>query len=485
MNAAPVKEPIHGITDKAAGSARRLLTWETFAFLTVASTGSIAQLPASAEYGLGAITLYLIPAALFLIPVGLIAAELAMAWGGGVFGWVSEGLGKRAGFQAIWLQWIQSVALYPSLLSFAAASLAYAIRRPDLASNGIYTGVVVLVIFWTATLVALRGLGIMARLSSIGVVVGTLLPAAALIGLMVFWLVAGKGSQAPLKATDIVPPFHGLGSIVLIVSNFTAFAGLEVNAVHIRDMRKPVHNYMKSLSVAIVLILLMYIPGTISIAVAVPTASLNLNAGAAQAFAAYTQGFGMSWLGAVLSAVLVFGALAASLSWVAGPSRGLLLVGQQGFLPKTLQRQNGAGVQAPILIVQGLIVTALSVLFVVVPRVSDAFWILQAMTAILYMLMYILMFFAAWRLRQTQPHVVRPFKVPALALIAAIGALAAAAAIGIGLIPPSQLNEGSHLLYALGLIAGVLILAVPPQIIYQLRRPSWRDAATAAAAELE
>jgi amino acid transporter len=463
-------------------AARHLLTWQTFAFLTVASTGSIAQLPAAAEYGLGAVTLYLLPAAFFLIPVALVAAELAMAWPGGIFRWVSQGLNERMGFQAIWLQWIQSVALYPSLLSFAAASLAYTIGRPDLANNGVYTGVVVLVIFWAATLVALRGLSVMARLSSLGVIVGTLIPAIVLIGLMIFWLASGKPSQASIKASDIVPPFTGLSSIVLIVSNFIAFAGLEVNAVHIREMRKPVQNYMKALVLAVVLILFMYIPGTLAISVAVENKQIDLNAGAVQAFTAYTEGLGVSWLGVLLSALLLFGALAASMSWVAGPSRGLLLVGQQGFLPRFLQRQNGAGVQAPILFVQGIIVTALSVLFVVIPGVSNAFWLLQAMTAILYMLMYILMFVAVWRLRAKRPNVVRPFRVPLLPLVALIGALAAAAAIVIGLTPPAQFNEGSPVTYALMLIGGVALLAVPPQLIYRFRRKEWRDEAVAAAA---
>src|SRR5262245_22747986 len=218
--AAPVTTA--GATAPATGV--RLISWQTFAFLTIASTGSIAQLPAVAEYGLGAITLYLIPAVLFLIPVALIAAELATTWSGGVFGWVSKGLGERAGFQAVWLQWIQSVALYPSLLSFAAASLAYAFGRSDLADNGLYVGTVVMVIFWTATAIALRGTASMARLSSGGVILGTLIPAAALVGFMLLWLGSGKNSEVPLNAASIVPPYNGISSIVLIVSSFIAFA---------------------------------------------------------------------------------------------------------------------------------------------------------------------------------------------------------------------------------------------------------------------
>jgi amino acid transporter len=460
--------------EPAPANNRRMLPWPTFAFLTVASLVSIAQLPAAAEYGLGATTLYLLPTLLFLIPVTLVAAELAMVRSGGVFDWVSAGLGERMGFQAIWLQWIQSVALYPSLLSFAAASLAYAIGRPVLANNGVYTGVVVLIVFWAATLISLRGLSTMARISSVGVIIGTLIPAAALIALMVVWLTSGRPAQAPMRATSIVPPFTGLASIVLIVSNFIALGGLEVSAVHIRDMRRPVNNYLKAITMAVVLALLIYIPGTIALAVAVPAKKIDLNAGTAQAFAAFTQGLHVGWLGPILSAMLLIGALAASLSWVSGPSRGLLLVGKQGFLPPLFQRQNRAGVQAPIMVAQAVIVTVLAVLFVIIPGVSDAFWVLQAMTAILYLLMYLLMFAAAWRLRVKQPDLPRPFRAPVLPLVASVGMLAAVTGIVIGLVPPSQLGERtSHVVYALGILAGVLVLAVPPQIIYRLRRRAW------------
>lgn len=459
----------------AQGGNARSLTWPTFAFLTVASLVSIAQLPAAAEYGVGATTLYLLPTLLFLIPVALVAAELAMLRNGGVFDWVTAGLGERMGFQAIWLQWIQSVALYPSLLSFAAASLAYAIGQPLLVNSGVYTGVVVLLVFWAATLIALRGLAAMARISSLGVIIGTLIPATALIAFMVVWLASGKPSQAPMRATAIVPPFTGLASIVLIVSNFIALGGLEVSAVHIRDMRRPVSDYLKAIAVAVVLALLIYIPGTIAVAVAVPARQIDLNAGTAQAFAAFAQGLGVGWLGPILSALLLIGALAGSLSWVAGPSRGLLLVGQQGFLPPLFQRQNRAGVQAPIMLAQAIIVTVLAVLFVVIPGVSNAFWVLQAMTAILYLLMYLLLFAAAWRLRVKQPDLPRQFRVPALPLVATVGMLAALAGIGIGLIPPAQFKEGAPVTYAILLTAGVVLLALPPQLIYQFRRPGWRQ----------
>ena len=97
-----------------------LIAWPALAMMMVASVGSIAQLSDSATFGLGAITVYLIPALLFLLPVGLVSAELATSHEGGIFVWVREAFGDRTGFQATWFVFMNSVTLYPSLLSFGA-----------------------------------------------------------------------------------------------------------------------------------------------------------------------------------------------------------------------------------------------------------------------------------------------------------------------------------------------------------------------------
>ena len=93
--------------------------------LTIVAVVSLRSLPTMATYGLGSITLYVIPALLFLVPTALVAAELATGWKGGVYVWVREAMGNRWGFEAIWLQWVQNVVWYPTQLAFVAASLAY------------------------------------------------------------------------------------------------------------------------------------------------------------------------------------------------------------------------------------------------------------------------------------------------------------------------------------------------------------------------
>lgn len=92
------------------------------------------------------------------------AAELATGWPqkGGVFRWISEAFGHRWGFVAIYLQWVATTIWFPTVLIFAAVSLAFIGPHPDadshLAANRLYTVVILLLVYWLATLVALRGL---------------------------------------------------------------------------------------------------------------------------------------------------------------------------------------------------------------------------------------------------------------------------------------------------------------------------------------
>ena len=68
---------------------------------------------------------------------------------------------------------------------------------------------------------------------------------------MFAWLIDGKPNQIPFDgAGDLVPPVDGLSSIALVVGTFIAFAGLEVNAVHIAHLKGQPTNYLKSVMLA-------------------------------------------------------------------------------------------------------------------------------------------------------------------------------------------------------------------------------------------
>ncbi|CFV29452.1 putative amino acid permease [Yersinia enterocolitica] len=103
------------------------LSIATLAIMNIVAVVCLRGLPAEAEYGLSSIFYYLFAAVFFLIPVSLVAAELATGWPekGGVFRWVGEAFGPRFAFLAMFMLWIEVTVWFPTALTFAAVSLAF------------------------------------------------------------------------------------------------------------------------------------------------------------------------------------------------------------------------------------------------------------------------------------------------------------------------------------------------------------------------
>src|SRR5216684_4168024 len=80
--------------------AQGLITWMTLALMTVGSVGNLGSAPALSVLGLASVFLYVLPAVVFLLPVTLVAAELASGWSGGVYNWVEEGISAPMGLLA-------------------------------------------------------------------------------------------------------------------------------------------------------------------------------------------------------------------------------------------------------------------------------------------------------------------------------------------------------------------------------------------------
>jgi len=427
-------------------------------------------------FGLASVALYTLPAIVFLVPASLVSAELASGWKGGVYNWVSEGLSPGMGFGAIWCQFAQTTFYYPAVLAYVASTLAYAIS-PSLAHSGVYTAIVIVVVFWAAVLASARGVATVDRLASYGIVIGTLIPGLVLVVLAAIYLMQGNPSAAPLDTQHVLPPWHGVASIVLIVNSFFTYAGVEVNAVHVDELRDAPREFPRAILVAVILILLVFILPTLAISVAVPAAHISLTAGVMQAFKFLLGHFGLNVLVPVIALGLVVASVSGLLDWLTGPSTGLLAIGRErGYLPPFFQKVNSNDVQVRILVTQGIVITLIGVLYALVPTVSRAYWIFAALATEVYLIMYVLMFVAAANLRRRQPDHARGYRAPALVSICVVGSVSSVAAALIGLVPPSQLGHANVPAYVLGLLTAVLVVGVlPPVLLHRLRRPSWQS----------
>src|SRR6516164_10763917 len=90
----------------------KVISWTALALLTVGSVGYLGSAPALSVFRLASVFLYVLPAFVFLVPVSLVAAELASGWPGGVYNWVREGISAPMGLLAVWCQFAQTI-LFP------------------------------------------------------------------------------------------------------------------------------------------------------------------------------------------------------------------------------------------------------------------------------------------------------------------------------------------------------------------------------------
>jgi len=453
----------------------------SLAMLNLAIVCTLRGLPVMAEEGLSLVFYFVVVAIAFLIPLSLISAELATGWPprgpGGVYIWVTEAFGHRWGFLAIWLQWVQNVVWFPTGLSFIAATLAY-VYDPSLAENKYYMISLILAVFWGGTLINFRGMRASGLLSSICVLAGTILPGIVIILLGALWLLSGGDSSIGFSARDLLPDISNIRNIVFLAGAVTIFSGMEVTAAHSQEVIDPKRTYPRAifLSAAIALALLML--GALAIAIVVPQKDLSLVAGVMETFTSFFRSHGLGWLVPVFAVLIAAGAVGELSAWIIGPAKGLMVTAENGDLPPYLQKVSPEDVPTNILIVQGVIATAASLIFLFMPTVSSSYWILTALSILLYLLMYLLLFAAAIRLRYSQPDVERAYAVPGgkpgMWLAAGAGFLCVLFTFVVTIFPPAQIETGSELFYVGFLVGGVLVMCVAPFVILGFKKPSWR-----------
>jgi len=458
---------------------RRVISVFMLAMFNVAIMASLRNLPLVAEFGFSSLFFFLIVGITFLVPCALVSAELATGWpkSGGIYIWVREALGDRWGFFAIWMQWVHNVSWYPAILSFVAATLAY-VFNPDLATNKYFILSVILISYWGMTVLNYFGIKTSSIVTTVGVIIGTIIPGALIIGLGVSWIIEGHPMQISFSPSAFIPDLKSIDSLVLMGGLFLSFAGLEVSSAYAGEVKNPQKNYPRSILLAALITFVIVSLGALAIALVIPANDISLVSGVMEAFRSLVARFHLDWLLPVLGLMLVVGSLAEVNSWIIGPVKALYTTSVHGNLPPFFQQQNRFGMPTHLLLFQAIIVTASSLVFLFMPNLSSSYWILSALSAQMYLVMYLMMFIAGIRLRYTKPSVPRPYRIPhphkGMWLVASVGMLASIFAIVLSFIPPAQFHVGSMVFYESFLIGGLALMVALPHILYCFKKPSWQ-----------
>lgn len=445
--------------------------------INIIAIASLRSLPFSASYGLPLVFFYLLATMLFFIPTAIISAELATAWPnkGGLYIWVREAFGEFWGFFVVWVQWIYNVIWYPTILTFIGGAIAYFID-PQLAENKIYMLICINVLFWSCTLINFFGMKISGIVSTIGALFGTLIPIIFIVGLGFLWIKSGNPTQIHLSWHEFLPNLHSWKNLGFFTAILFGLVGIEMSAVHADEVHNPCRAYPKAILYSGIIILIFMVIGSLAIALVVPPEQLNVVTGVLQAFKLFLHAYNLDWLMNIVVMLIILGGISGVATWIIGPTKCLLVASQDGTLPKCFAKVNKHNVPVAILLVQALVFTLLCMIFLLMPNISSSYWILVAMSAQLTLIVYILMFASAVKLRYKHKSIQRSYRVPGknygIWLTAIIGSLTCLTAIVIGFFPPEDIKTGSVLSFELILFTQLIVVCAIPFVIHYLKNLS-------------
>ena len=445
---------------------KKVLSVFSLVMINIVAVDSIRTLPIAASYGTSLVSLYLLGAILFFIPTALITAELATTWpqNGGIYVWVREAFGAKTGLLVVYLQWIYNIVWYPTILTLVAGTIAY-LCFPEWLDNRIFMSLSVLGIFWMCTLLNCFGMRLSSFVSTLGSLFGTLLPMFVIIGLGVLWFSNDKPLAITFEARSFVPSISSLPELVFATAILYSLIGLEMSSVHASEVKTPKRDYPKALLISASIIIVSLTLSSLAVALVVPQGELDIVVGIMQAFQRFFDGFNLPNASRWIGFSIIIGGIGGVATWIIGPTKGLLAAKEDKLIPKALEKTNRYGVPIPILILQAIIGSILTLSFLWMPSVKSAYWLLSAMATQLALLMYAVIFLAAIRLRYNRKTTPRAFKIPGgnvgMWLVAGIGCTTCLGVLFLGFIPPNAIDVGNLWVFETLLIGGIIAILTP------------------------
>ncbi len=260
-------------------------------------------------YGLSSVTYFAIGAICFFIPTALVTAELATGWGnrGGIFRWVGEGLVRGWALTCLLILWFQTMINFGmGMPSFAATIMFYtpnydaAVKFAQHPQHEILIMTCFIVLYWILTFIATKGVKAFSNIAKYGVIIGTLLPLVLMIVLTAVWLVEGYKPAILMTPKGLIPKWNGMNTLALAAGVFFSYTGIDMNAAHIKQLRKPEKDFPKAMFISMILAFIIFVVGTVIIAMIVPEKQINVIYTLNTVFHVLGSTIGIPWLYMIL-----------------------------------------------------------------------------------------------------------------------------------------------------------------------------------------
>ncbi len=266
-----------------------------FAITCIVGTRWIA---AAAHAGPGSVTLWLLTAVFFVVPLAFAVASLAVKYpqSGGLYLWTRNDFGPSHGFICFWLYWMSLAVWFPSAALFYMSAALHAVGLPVTRPYVLPAALAAILVALGTNLVGMKigkwteNIG---GASSWGV---TLL--FVVLAVVVYWK---RGSATPLHFL----PKWDWNTVNLWATIAWGMSGLELAGIMVAEVRDPERTFPRAGWIASGCITLFYSSATIALVVLLQPASISEMNGLAEAGDEAGRVLGLGWLGPVIALLVV------------------------------------------------------------------------------------------------------------------------------------------------------------------------------------
>lgn len=342
----------------------------------------------------------------FLLPYGLISSELGTAYigDGGIYDWVTKAFGHRWGSRVSWYYWIN----FPLWL----ASLA--VMTPELLTTitgiqfSLWSSIIIELIFiWLIIWISFYPVSDSIWILNGAAVIKMIL--ALLVGGLGLYVAFTKGMANEITPSSLLPNFDldSLSYISVIIFNLLGF---EVICTFAGDMENPKKQIPQSIIVAGLVIAAIYIFSAFGIGVAIPVDKISTSSGMMDSFK-LLAGTSTGWFIIAMAFLFLLTLFGNMISWSLGINNTASYAAENGDMPKFFARRS-KDTNMPIgsAIANGLVASLVVVIAPLLPN-QDLFWAFFSLNLVMFLLSYVPVFPAFYRLRKIDPDTTRPFKV--------------------------------------------------------------------------
>jgi glutamate:GABA antiporter len=391
---------------------RKVLGRADLVLFTACAILGFDTVAASAQAGAQAITWLVISLVIFLVPYGMLTAELGSAFPveGGPYEWARLAFGRCAGSVTAILYWLSNPTWIGGTLtaSTIAALDGLVLRKPLGTTAEIIVG---LAFVWVTVALAI----IAFRIGKWGPNIGTFVKLAvvALFTVMFIAFLVQHGRPAGASsAADLKPSLSGFLTVIGLM--VFLWVGFELANGAAEEMHNPQRDVPKMILRSGVICAVVYGAVIIGIILVIPKVGLSSVSGFVDAYNAVSGVFHSHPLNVVFAIALIVTLVASGAVWLEGADRTQAIASLDGAGPKWMGRFTSFGTPIAVNLASGVVGSGFVFLVFLLTsgKLASFFAIMLGLTVSTTAVSYFFIFPALVRLRQLYPDTYRPYRVP-------------------------------------------------------------------------